>query len=84
MEGYTLACDLRALPEAEKMIRTLEDLTAEAGGRIYFAKDALCTPEQIPRMYPELDAWRAVVNRADPTGAMVTDLVRRLNLREAA
>lgn len=84
IEGYTLACDLRALPEAEKLIRTLEDLTAEAGGRIYFAKDALCTPDRIPEMYPEVDAWRTVVANVDPEGAMITDLVRRLNLRGAA
>ena len=82
MQGYTLAADLRARPEAEALIARLTDMTADAGGRIYFAKDALCRPDRVPQMYPELDAWRAVVARADPTGAMATDLVRRLNLRD--
>jgi len=81
MEGYTLAVDLRARPDAEKLIATLEDMTAEAGGRIYFAKDALCRPDRIPQMYPDLDAWRQTVAGVDPKGAMMTDLVRRLNLR---
>lgn len=83
MEGYTLAVDLRAKPEAETLIARLESLTAEAGGRIYFAKDALCSPERIPEMYPELDAWRAACATVDPERRLITDLVRRLNLRPA-
>ncbi|MAQ86431.1 MAG: FAD-linked oxidase [Maritimibacter sp.] len=84
MEGYTLACDLRARPEAEKLIHRLEAQTADAGGRIYFAKDALCSADRIPQMYPELEAWRAEVAKADPDGVLKTDLVRRLKLRGAA
>ncbi len=83
MEGYTLACDLRAHPASEALIGTLEDMTAEAGGRIYFAKDALCRPERIPQMYPELAAWQAEVDRIDPERTLLTGLVRRLNLRPA-
>ena len=56
-------------------------MTSEAGGRIYLAKDALARPSQVQTMYPEIDAWRAIVNAADPEGLYETDLVRRLNLR---
>ncbi len=84
MEGYTLACDLRARPDAVKLIQRLEAQTADAGGRIYFAKDALCSADRIPQMYPELEEWRAEVAKIDPDGVLKTDLVRRLSLRSAA
>lgn len=84
MDGYTLAVDLRARPEALKLIARLDEMTAEAGGRIYFAKDALASAERVSAMYPELDDWRALCDSVDPERRLVTDLVRRLNLRPAS
>ncbi|PTV95883.1 decaprenylphospho-beta-D-ribofuranose 2-oxidase [Rhodobacter aestuarii] len=83
MEGYTLAIDFPNRAAARDLIRTLEIETAEAGGRLYFAKDALAEGARIRTMYPELNLWQEEVARADPTGAYQTDLVRRLNLRSA-
>lgn len=83
MEGYTLALDFRASPEAERLIRQLEDATVNAGGRLYFAKDALARPDSLAAMYPDLEAWRRVVNTRDPARAFETDLTRRLSLRGA-
>lgn len=84
MEGYTLAVDLRNRPAATDLITTLEDLTADAGGRIYLAKDALMSAEVVRTMYPEHAKWLKEVRKADPDGALTTDLVRRLKLREDA
>ena len=81
MEGYTLAVDFRASKEAERLIGTLEKATAAAGGRIYFAKDALATSTHIRDMYQELGDWQTAVTDADPKGHYTTDLVRRLQLR---
>ncbi|NND20880.1 MAG: FAD-binding oxidoreductase [Silicimonas sp.] len=83
MEGYTLAVDFPNRPAAERLIGELESRTAEAGGRIYLAKDALSGPENIAAMYPEHAAWLKAVTKADPNGAFMTDLVRRLKLRDA-
>ena len=58
-------------------------MAADAGGRIYFAKDSLADPRQIPAMYPDLEAWRTEAQKADPEAALATDLVRRLNLRKS-
>ena len=55
----------------------------EAGGRIYFAKDALAGPDTVRAMYPEHDAWLKSVSRIDPDQNYMTDIVRRLNLRSA-
>lgn len=84
MEGYTLAVDFRNQPIAETLIGKLEAQTADAGGRIYFAKDALAKPENIAAMYPELKDWQKAVEKADPDKTYLTDLVKRLNLRGGA
>jgi decaprenylphospho-beta-D-ribofuranose 2-oxidase len=81
MEGYTLALDFQNSPQAERLIHELEDMTVAASGRIYLAKDALARPENITNMYPEHSQWEKAVAKADPKGAYVTDLVRRLRLR---
>lgn len=83
MEGYTLAVDFPNRPAAVELIKSLEQRTADAGGRIYFAKDALTTPSRIAAMYPEHGPWLKAVTKADPEGALTTDLIRRLNLRNA-
>ncbi|MEM6824247.1 MAG: FAD-binding oxidoreductase [Pseudomonadota bacterium] len=83
MAGYTLAVDLRASSDADALIARLEARTLDAGGRIYLAKDARASWQAIHAMYPERAAWAEIVARHDPNGAMVTDLVRRLKLREA-
>ncbi|MFQ6549163.1 FAD-binding protein [Aestuariibius sp. 2305UL40-4] len=84
MEGYTLAVDFPNSTEARKLITRLEEMTTEASGRIYFAKDALATPERVQAMYPDLSRWQKEVAKADPGGALATDLIRRLKLRDPA
>ena len=83
MEGYTLAVDFPNRPAAVALIGELERMTAQAGGRIYFAKDALSGPENVREMYPEHGKWLKAVEKADPQGALATDIVRRLKLRQA-
>lgn len=83
MEGYTLAVDFPNRPAAAPLIGELHAATADAGGRIYLAKDALARAETVHAMYPERAAWAAAVAAADPAGTLATDLVRRLALRAA-
>ncbi len=83
MEGYTLAIDFPNRDAARDLIRDLEADTADAGGRLYFAKDALAEGSRIRAMYPELSDWQAEVAKADPGRAYETDLIRRLSLRSA-
>jgi decaprenylphospho-beta-D-ribofuranose 2-oxidase len=84
MEGYTLAVDVPNRDGAARLIAQLEAITAEAGGRIYLAKDSLSSKDRVRDMYPEYAQWAAEVAKADPKGVFVTDLVRRLGLRETA
>ena len=83
MPGWTLALDLAVGPERLRPVLTRVDAwVAEAGGRVYLAKDATTTPEVMAAMYPRLDAWRAVRDRLDPDHALQSDLARRLHLIE--
>lgn len=84
MEGYTLAVDFPNRDGAARLIAQLEDITAAAGGRIYLAKDSLSSAERVRAMYPEYSRWATEIAKADPTGALATDLIRRLGLRDAA
>ena len=81
MNGYTLAVDFPNRDRARALIGELERIAADAGGRIYFAKDALSTAERVKAMYPDHGKWAKAVAKADPDSALSTDLVRRLKLR---
>ena len=83
MEGHTLAVDFPNRPRAVALIQQLERMTYDAGGRLYFAKDATSSADHARAMYPEHGKWLKAVAKADPTGELITDLVRRLNLRDS-
>jgi decaprenylphospho-beta-D-ribofuranose 2-oxidase len=81
MPGWTLAVDLPAgWPGLRALLEDLDDLVAEAGGRVYLAKDARLRAERLAAMYPELGRWRELRARLDPAGRMRSDLARRLEL----
>jgi len=81
MEGYTLAVDFPNRGRAAEIIRELVGDTADAGGRIYLAKDALADAATVAEMYPGREAWAKAVAAVDPGGLLETDMTRRLNLR---
>jgi decaprenylphospho-beta-D-ribofuranose 2-oxidase len=79
--GWTLALDFPAgTPDLAALLRTLDELVIDAGGRVYLAKDARMTPDVVRRMYPHLDRLAAVRDRVDPNRVMQSDLARRLQL----
>ena len=81
LAGWTLAMDLpRAAPGLMALLDRLDEIVAEAGGRVYLAKDARVRPETLAAMYPRLGAWRAVRDRIDPDRRWRSDLAARTGL----
>ncbi|MBV9940765.1 MAG: FAD-binding oxidoreductase [Solirubrobacterales bacterium] len=81
LAGWTVAFDLpRAAPGIAPALDRCDALVAQAGGRVYLSKDARMRPDALRAMYPRLEEWRAVRDRADPDGVWRSDLALRTGL----
>ncbi|MBI4305352.1 MAG: FAD-binding oxidoreductase, partial [Chloroflexi bacterium] len=81
IEGTTVALDFPNLgPRLMQHLVRLDSVVAEAGGRVYLAKDARVGPEAFRQMYPEWASWKQIRDKADPSGVFTSELARRLQL----
>lgn len=83
--GLTLSLDFPYTgPELIHLLRELDDLVLDAGGRVYLAKDACVRAEHVPLMYPNLERFLAVKKQVDPEERFSSSLSRRLGLTRPA
>ena len=81
IEGWTLAFDVPAAqPGLGALLDGFDRSVAEAGGRVYLAKDARLSPDAFRRMYPGYPDWLAIKQRLDPHGRFSSSLSRRLRM----
>ncbi len=76
--GFTIAVDFIHNEAARKAILSLNDYLCRNQGKVYLAKDMLLTREQFEQMYPEHEAFKAVL--AEYQSPLRSDLGRRLGL----
>lgn len=81
LEGWTLALDVPGDASGlAPLLDVFDRWVAEAGGRVYLAKDGRLRPEMLAAMYPQAARWRAVRDRYDPDGVWASDLGVRTGL----
>jgi len=81
MKGWTLALDVPiGPPQLPGVLDELDGLVADAGGRLYLAKDSRLSAELLRTMYPQIDKLEAVRARVDPEHRLNSDLARRLEI----
>lgn len=78
--GITLALDFPVRHNTAALLARLHGITADHGGRIYLAKDSCVPAALLPRMYPRLTQFRAVLGQLDPGRRMRSDMSQRLQL----
>ncbi len=66
MAGYTLAVDFPTSAAALSLMREMDHVVADCGGRLYLAKDARMDPAMMSATYPDLDLFRGICRAVDP------------------
>ncbi|MDQ3978724.1 MAG: FAD-binding oxidoreductase [Actinomycetota bacterium] len=80
--GWCLAVDVPAgHPGLGRTLDRFDELVAEAGGRVYLAKDSRLRRDAFEAMYPDVAQWRSICDSVDPGQTMASDLARRLGLK---
>ena len=77
--GWTLAVDVpAAVPGLLELLHQLDVEVAEAGGRLYLAKDSRQSLEMFSRGYTSLEKWRKSKMKLDFYGKISSELSNRL------
>jgi FAD/FMN-containing dehydrogenase len=79
-EGYTLAIDFPIRANTVALLRRLDAMVLDAGGRIYLGKDSYAEAASFRAMYPGLARWLELKARYDPSNVFTSDLGRRVGL----
>lgn len=79
-EGYTFAIDFPIRENTEVLLRRLDAMVVDAGGRIYLGKDSYTDAATFRTMYPEVAGWLKTKAKYDPHGIFTSNLGRRVGL----
>jgi decaprenylphospho-beta-D-ribofuranose 2-oxidase len=79
-EGYTFAIDFPIRDGTIALVRRLDAMVLEAGGRIYLGKDSYVEAPMFRAMYPAIDRFLEIKAKYDPNQVFTSDLGRRVGL----
>ena len=71
-----------SIPGLHKTLFELDIKVAEAGGRIYLAKDSRQSSEMFYLSYAKLNEWKIIQRKMDPKRIFCSDLAKRLKIIE--
>jgi decaprenylphospho-beta-D-ribofuranose 2-oxidase len=88
VDGYSLAMDFAVSARQSRreslwrLCRELAEIVLEAGGRFYYAKDAVLLASSFARVHgePAVASFRRLKERWDPDRLLQTDLSRRMGV----
>lgn len=79
--GWTLAVDIPVNSKGiAQLLDNFDQRIADAGGRVYLAKDSRLQPQFVRTMYPMLPRFQGLRKTIDPLGKFSSHLSRRLRL----
>ncbi len=81
IEGYTLALDFKMSEETVQLIKLLDSMVVEMGGRIYLTKDALMTETSFKNTYPQWEQFEEVRAKYGAIGKFASSQSKRLGLQ---
>ncbi len=79
-DGYTFAIDFPIRSGTPALLKRLDAMVLDAGGRVYLGKDSFLDAPTFRAMYPAIDRWLEIKAKYDPTGVFTSDLGRRVGL----
>jgi decaprenylphospho-beta-D-ribofuranose 2-oxidase len=79
-EGYTFAIDFPIRGDTPDLLRCLDAMVIDAGGRIYLGKDSYTDAATFRTMYPEVNHWLETKAKYDPNSVFTSNLGQRLGL----
>ena len=78
--GYTFAIDFPIRNGTRALLKKLDSLVLDAGGRVYLGKDSFLDAATFRAMYPDIDRWLELKAKYDPGNLFTSDLGRRVGL----
>jgi FAD/FMN-containing dehydrogenase len=81
IEGYSLALDFKMEPGIVDLVKRLDSMVVEMGGRVYLTKDALMSEKTFKSTYPQWELFEEVRSKYGAIGRFASNQSRRLGLQ---
>ena len=80
-EGYSLALDFKMESGIVELVKRLDSMVLEMGGRVYLTKDALMSEQMFKSTYPQWQIFEEVRAKYGAIGRFASNQSRRLGLQ---
>lgn len=81
IEGYSLALDFKMESGIVELVKRLDSMVLEMGGKVYLTKDALMSEQMFKSTYPQWQIFEEVRAKYGAIGRFASNQSRRLGLQ---